>query len=83
MNYCETKMHLIIRPSSLIRSLYSVALQMFIVGGELATVPNTKPGFIPTTYAIFVRFLIMPALSLAFVWVTAGRGWYSDDKLVW
>lgn len=25
----------------------------------------------------------MPALSLLFVWGTAGRGWYSDDKLVW
>lgn len=30
-----------------------------------------------------IRFLIMPTLSLLFVWLTAGRGWYIDDRLVW
>ena len=62
---------------------YSVALQMFTVGAQLALVPNTKPGAVPTTCALLVRFMIMPGLSLLFVWATAGRGWYVDDKLVW
>lgn len=56
---------------------------MFIVGAELALVPNASPGFIPTTYAILTRFVIMPGLSLLFVLLTAGRGWYTNDKLVW
>ena len=56
---------------------------MFIVGAELALVPNANPGFIPTTYAMLVRFIVMPGLSLLFVFLTAGRGWYTDDRLVW
>ncbi|KAI0069451.1 hypothetical protein K474DRAFT_1564825, partial [Panus rudis PR-1116 ss-1] len=48
-----------------------VVLQNVIVGSELALVPHTKPGFLPTTYCLIVRFLIMPALSILFVWVTA------------
>ena len=61
----------------------SVALQMFTVGAQLALVRNAHPGYVPTACALSVRFLIMPALSLLFVWATAGRGWYVDDKLVW
>ncbi|KAJ3557263.1 hypothetical protein NM688_g1565 [Phlebia brevispora] len=60
-----------------------VALQMFTVGAELALVPNCHPGYIPMGCALLVRFLIMPGLSLLFVWLTAGRGLYVDDKLVW
>ena len=61
----------------------SVALQMFIVGSQLALVKNANPGIIPSTCALIVRFIIMPGLALLFVWTTAGRGWYVDDKLVW
>ena len=56
---------------------------MFIVGSELALVPNANPGVIPTTYALMTRFFVMPGISLLFVLLTAGRGWYTDDKLVW
>lgn len=56
---------------------------MFTVGAELALAPNAHPGIIPTTYAMLVRFLVMPGLSLLFVFLTAGRGWYTDDRLVW
>ena len=56
---------------------------MFTVGAQLALLPNTHPGTIPTGFAMLVRFLIMPIISLLFVWLTAGRGWYVDDKLVW
>ncbi|KAI0341980.1 hypothetical protein BDW22DRAFT_1358095 [Trametopsis cervina] len=60
-----------------------VALQMFTVGAQLALVPEVRPEYAGTTYAMLVRFLVMPGLSLLFVWGTAGRGWYVDDKLVW
>ena len=56
---------------------------MFIVGAQLALVKNTNPGVVPTASAMMIRFLIMPGLSLLFVWATAGRGWYVNDKLVW
>ena len=56
---------------------------MFIVGAQLALVPNANPGGIPTTYALLTRFILMPGISLLFVFLTAGRGWYTDDKLVW
>ena len=56
---------------------------MFTVGAQLALVQNTNPGFIPTTCAMIVRFLIMPSLSLFLVWLTAGRGYYVSDRLVW
>lgn len=60
-----------------------VTLQMFIVGAELATIPNAFPGVLPTSWAMFTRFIVMPAVSLLFVWATAGRGWYVNDELVW
>lgn len=56
---------------------------MFIVGSELALVPNANPGLIPAMYTLLTRFFIMPGVSLLFVLSTAGRGWYTDDKLVW
>jgi auxin efflux carrier family protein len=56
---------------------------MFIVGAELALVPNSNPGVVPTAYSLFVRFIVMPGVSLLFVYLTAGRGWYTNDKLVW
>ena len=61
----------------------SVTLQMFIVGTELATIPGAYPGVIPTVWAMLTRFILMPGLGLLFVWATAGRGWYVNDKLVW
>ncbi|KAI0812764.1 membrane transport protein-domain-containing protein [Irpex lacteus] len=60
-----------------------VALQMFVVGTQLALLPGVKPSFKATTFSMLVRFLLMPGVSLLFVWATAGRGWYVDDKLVW
>ena len=56
---------------------------MFIVGSQLALVRNAHPGIAATVCAMLVRFVIMPGTSLLFVWATAGRGWYVDDKLVW
>ena len=56
---------------------------MFIVGTELATIPNASPGILPTSWAMLTRFIVMPAVSLLFVWTTAGRGWYVNDELVW
>lgn len=56
---------------------------MFTVGAQLALVKNANPGYVPTTCALVVRFLIMPGLSLLFVWLTAGHGFYVSDKLVW
>ena len=56
---------------------------MFIVGAQLAFVKSARPGVIPTTYCMLVRFLVMPGLSLLFVFLTAGRGWYTNDRLVW
>lgn len=56
---------------------------MFIVGSELALVPNANPGIAETIYSLLTRFIIMPGVSLLFVFLTAGRGWYTDDKLVW
>lgn len=56
---------------------------MFVVGAQLALVKSAHAGFIPTTYCMLVRFLVMPGLSLLFVFLTAGRGWYTNDRLVW
>lgn len=56
---------------------------MFVVGTQLALLPGVKPSFKATTFSMLVRFLLMPGVSLLFVWATAGRGWYVDDKLVW
>jgi auxin efflux carrier family protein len=61
----------------------SVVLQTFVVGAELALVTQAHPGILPCTFTLLVRFVIMPALSIAFVWGTAGRGWYVKDELVW
>ncbi|KAI0674848.1 auxin efflux carrier [Trametes maxima] len=60
-----------------------VVLQTFTVGAELAIVPSTKPGGLATAWVLFVRFLVMPAVALLFVFLTAGRGFYVDDRLVW
>ena len=60
-----------------------VVLQTFTVGAELALVPSTHPGIGPCIFVLLVRFIIMPALSLGFVAATAGRGFYSNDPLVW
>lgn len=59
-----------------------VVLHIVIVGAE-ALVPHTNPGAVASAFALFIRFVIMSTLSLFFVWTTAGRGWYIDDKLVW
>ncbi|KAI0351044.1 hypothetical protein OH77DRAFT_1524410 [Trametes cingulata] len=60
-----------------------VALQTFTVGAELAVLPSTKPGFLPTSWILTVRFVVMTAISVLFVWATAGRGLYVDDRMVW
>ncbi|RDX55205.1 hypothetical protein OH76DRAFT_1340057 [Lentinus brumalis] len=60
-----------------------VVLQTFTVGAELAIVKSSNPGVLSTSWILFVRFIIMPAVSLLFVWATAGRGLYVDDQLVW
>ena len=65
------------------RCSYSVVLQTFIVGAELAIVRSSNPGVLSTSWVLLVRFIVMPALALLFVWGTAGRGLYVDDKLVW
>ncbi|KZT73882.1 hypothetical protein DAEQUDRAFT_661705 [Daedalea quercina L-15889] len=60
-----------------------VVLQTFTVGAELALVPTAAAGIVQCAWVLSVRFLAMPALSVLFVWLTAGRGWYIDDPLVW
>ncbi|KAI0821657.1 auxin efflux carrier [Trametes gibbosa] len=60
-----------------------VVLQTFTVGAELALVKSSHPGLIATSWVLFVRFFIMPAVGLLFVLATAGRGLYIDDRLVW
>ncbi|KAI0779556.1 auxin efflux carrier [Fomes fomentarius] len=60
-----------------------VVLQTFIVGAELAIVKSSHPGILATSWVLLVRFVVMPAVALLFVWTTAGRGLYVDDKLVW
>ncbi|KAH9946974.1 hypothetical protein B0H21DRAFT_692743 [Amylocystis lapponica] len=60
-----------------------VVLQTFCVGAELALVPSTHPGATAMGFVLLVRFLVMPALSLLLVWLSAGRGLYVDDPLVW
>jgi auxin efflux carrier family protein len=60
-----------------------VSLQMFIVGAQLATVPSSNPKVKPTGFVLLIRYAVMPALAIAFVWATAGRGWYDNDPLVW
>ncbi|KZT72205.1 hypothetical protein DAEQUDRAFT_736344 [Daedalea quercina L-15889] len=60
-----------------------VVLQTFSVGAELALVPTARVGILQTVWVLSVRFLVMPALSVLFVWLTAGRGWYVNDPLVW
>ncbi|KAI0793207.1 auxin efflux carrier [Abortiporus biennis] len=58
-------------------------LQTVVVGAELALVPRANPGVIASIFTLSVRFLVMPLLSVLFVWTTAGKGLYIDDKLVW
>ncbi|KAI8972186.1 auxin efflux carrier [Trametes punicea] len=60
-----------------------VVLQTFSVGAELAIVPSAHPGVLAMSWVLFVRFIIMPAIALLFVFATAGRGIYVDDRLVW
>ncbi|TCD64172.1 hypothetical protein EIP91_004485 [Steccherinum ochraceum] len=60
-----------------------VGIQTVAVGAELALVSRAHPGWLPAAYSLSVRFLVMPALSMLFIGLTAGRGLYVDDKLVW
>ncbi|KAI8994085.1 auxin efflux carrier [Trametes punicea] len=60
-----------------------VALQTFAVGAELAVLPSTNPGLLATSWVLLVRFVVMTAISVLFVWATAGRGFYVDDRMVW
>ena len=60
-----------------------VALQAFTVGAELALVKSSDPGKLATVWVLFVRFIVMPGLALLFVFLSAGRGLYVDDRLVW
>ncbi|KDQ57276.1 hypothetical protein JAAARDRAFT_35913 [Jaapia argillacea MUCL 33604] len=60
-----------------------VSLQMFILGADLALVPSTKPKIRGTISVLSIRYLLMPLISMAFVYFTAGKGWYTDDPLVW
>jgi auxin efflux carrier family protein len=61
----------------------SVSLQMFTVGAQLCIAKRTSPGLKPTAFALAVRYLMMPALAIGFVFATAGRGLYHDDPLIW
>lgn len=56
---------------------------MFTVGGQLAIVPTAHPGIKPTLFTLLVRYFVMPAVSVGFVWATANRGIYTDDPLTW
>jgi predicted permease len=60
-----------------------VSLQMFTVGAQLASVKSSNPKAVATSYVLLIRYVIMPLLSIAFVWVTAGRGIYENDPLLW
>jgi predicted permease len=60
-----------------------VSLQMFTVGAQLATVKTANPKVKPTAFVLFIRYVVMPAIAIFFVWMTAGRGFYADDPLVW
>lgn len=60
-----------------------IALQAFTVGAELAIVGSSKSSKLATWWVMSVRFIVMPGLALLFVWATAGRGLYVDDRLVW
>jgi predicted permease len=60
-----------------------VSLQMFTVGAQLRTVPRATPHAAPTAFVLAVRYALMPALAVGFVWATAARGWYAADPLVW
>lgn len=56
---------------------------MFILGAQLAVVPSARPGTKSITYVLWIRYIVMPAISLGFVSATAGKGWYHDDPLMW
>lgn len=56
---------------------------MFVVGAELELVHTAKPGVIATSFSLLIRFIVMPAVGLAFVYFTARRGIYPDDPLLW
>jgi predicted permease len=60
-----------------------VSLQMFTVGAQLYIAPHAKPGIKPASFALLIRFLIMPAISICMVWATANRGIYPNDPLIW
>ncbi|EPQ54205.1 hypothetical protein GLOTRDRAFT_44443 [Gloeophyllum trabeum ATCC 11539] len=60
-----------------------VTLQMFVLGAQLATVKSANPGVKSTLWVLLIRYGFMPAVSLAFVYFTAGRSWYTNDPLVW
>ena len=56
---------------------------MFTAGAQLNIVKSANPRVAPTGFVLLTRFALMPAVALAFVWFTAGRGWYTADPLVW
>ncbi|KAJ2985693.1 hypothetical protein NUW54_g10066 [Trametes sanguinea] len=62
---------------------HSVVLQTFSVGARARDRPSAHPGTLAMSWVLLVRFIIMPAIALLFVFVTAGRGLYVDDRLVW
>ncbi|KAF7970051.1 hypothetical protein HWV62_25288 [Athelia sp. TMB] len=57
------------------------ALQMFTLGATLA-LTKTSLTAKPTIWLLLVRFILMPAISMALVFATAGRGWYDSDGLM-
>jgi len=61
-----------------------VALQTFVVGAELAVVgwADARPGVKPTTFALLIRFIVMPAVALLFVWVAASHSLINRDPLI-
>ncbi|KAF7976240.1 hypothetical protein HWV62_7276 [Athelia sp. TMB] len=54
---------------------------MFTLGATLA-LTKTSLTAKPTIWLLLVRFILMPAISMALVFATAGRGWYDSDGLM-
>ncbi|KAH7101166.1 auxin efflux carrier [Auriculariales sp. MPI-PUGE-AT-0066] len=62
-----------------------VSLQVFVVGAELAVLPwsEARPGARTTTFALLMRFAVMPALTLLFVWLAVKHGLVGYEPLIW
>ncbi|EPQ51530.1 hypothetical protein GLOTRDRAFT_108071 [Gloeophyllum trabeum ATCC 11539] len=65
-----------------------VVLQMFLLGANLHLLPTSTSSdgtkFVTSTLStLAIRYLIMPVLSVLFVWFTARQGWYIADQLTW